>query len=62
MNSSLKKEEKPPDPPFTVVKVPLKKVLRHQNMLPIIEDLVLTINDLVIHTYQSLFSIPITLL
>ena len=53
------KNSKPPDPfersgrqPYQTLKIPLKAILRDKEALPILNQLVFDMNDLVIHTYQ----------
>ena len=51
--------KKPPDPfkrskkqPYKTLKIPLKTILQDNESLPIINQIVFDMNDLVIHTYQ----------
>ena len=53
------KNPKPPDPfersgrqPYQTLKIPLKTILRDKEALPVLNQLVFDMNDLVIHTYQ----------
>jgi len=53
------KNSKPPDPfersgrqPYQTLKIPLKTILRDKEALPVLNQLVFDMNDLVIHTYQ----------
>jgi hypothetical protein len=53
------KNPKPPDPfersgrqPYQTLKIPLKTILRDNEALPVLTQLVFDMNDLVIHTYQ----------
>ena len=56
--------KKPPDPfkrskkqPYKTLKIPLKTILQDDEALPIINQIVFDMYDLVIHTYQFIHSL-----